>query len=251
MIKRDKVLKRDVPKHIAFILDGNGRWARRRGRSRAHGHERGAMNIRSIAIEAKELGVEVMSVYAFSTENWKRPQKEVDMLMDLPKRYEKEYDQDNEAFKKKYLADDVRIIFTGRRDRLDNYNLGLMKRIEDATKENEGFTLNICVDYGSKDELVNAAKSMAKKVANKSLSVNAIDEETMASHLYTHPLPPVDLLIRTSGEQRLSNFLLWQNAYAEFYFTKTHWPAFSQKELRKAIVDFQKRNRKYGGLKKG
>ncbi len=251
MIKQETLKKQPIPTHIAFILDGNGRWAKRLGRTRAYGHMRGAMNVRTIAKEAKSLGVEVMSVYAFSTENWKRPQKEIDTLMDIPKRFEKEYESDNEEFKQKYFADEVRIVFTGRRDRLDTYNLGLMKKVEDATKDNEGLILNICVDYGAKDELIHVAKTVAKKVKQNTLSLDSIDESTLEKHLYTHPLPPVDFLIRTSGEQRLSNYLLWQNAYAEFLFTKKHWPAFSKSDLRRAIRNYQKRNRKFGGLKKG
>ena len=242
MIRLEKLKKRELPSHVALILDGNGRWAKRRGRNRQYGHRQGALNVKTIAIEANRIGIEVLSVYAFSTENWKRPQKEIDFLMKMPKSFEEESSDD-------VHDSDIRIVFSGRRDRIDHYNRGLMEKLEERTKENGGMILNICFDYGSRDEIVNVVKRVAKKVKKGSLSIDAIDESTVEEHLYTKGLPSVDLMIRTSGEQRLSNDLLWQNAYAEFWFTKRPWPAFKEKHLRKAVYDYQNRNRRFGGLK--
>ncbi|MFH5881543.1 isoprenyl transferase [Liberiplasma polymorphum] len=239
---KNKVLSNKVPDHIAIILDGNGRWAKKRGLDRSFGHKQGAVNLEKITLECLSLGVKVLSVYAFSTENWKRPKDEIDYLMNLPKVFENEYKDSFEHY-------DVRVVFSGRRDRLSKENVALLERVEKDSSKRKGIILNVCLDYGSKDELVNAAKAIAKKVKENKLSVEAINEEVFQNHLYTKGLPEVDLLIRTSGEIRLSNYLLWQVAYAEFYFTKTHWPAFNEKALYKAIRSYQNRNRKFGGLK--
>ncbi len=238
----DKIKSKALPSHIAIILDGNGRWAKRRGRSRSYGHRQGALNVKTVALEANALGIKVMSIFAFSTENWKRPQKEIDFLMEMPAQFEEETSHalDDE---------DIKIVFSGRKDRLSNANRGLIEKISEKTQSNKGLILNVCFDYGSHDEIVETTKSIASNVQNGSLTIKDIDETLFENHLYTTPLPPVDLLIRTSGEQRLSNYLLWQSAYAELYFTKTPWPAFKEKALRKAIVDFQKRQRRFGGLK--
>jgi len=241
---KDKVLKKPLPNHIAIILDGNGRWAKKRGLQRKRGHQQGAMTLKNIVIEAYDLGVGVLSVFAFSTENWKRPQEEVDFLMDLPRQYEQEL---NQEFKGKDL--NIRIMFSGRRDRFSEENIALMERLENSTKDHDGLIFNICVDYGSKDEITNATKTIAEEVKKNKLNPKDISESTIEQYLYTHPLPPVDLLIRTSGEQRISNFLLWQAAYAEFYFTTIHWPAFNKRALHKAIKNYQERNRRFGGLR--
>ena len=239
---KDKVLKQAVPKHIAIILDGNGRWAKKKGLERSFGHKQGAVNLKTITLECLSLGVEVLSVYAFSTENWKRPKDEIDYLMNLPKVFENEYKESFDEY-------DVRVVFSGRRDRLSRENVELLERVEKESALRKGIILNVCLDYGSKDEIVQATKQIASLVKANQLDVDAINELTIQSHLYTKDLPDVDLLIRTSGELRLSNYLLWQVAYAEFYFTKVHWPAFNRKQLYKAIRDYQNRNRKFGGLK--
>ncbi len=242
MIQFNKIRMDNIPQHIAVILDGNGRWAKRRGRSRTYGHQQGALNVKTIALAAQDIGVKVLSVYAFSTENWKRPQKEIDFLMKLPKSFQEESSEELHDY-------NVRIVFSGRRDRINDENLEIMKTLETKTKDNDGLILNVCFDYGGQDELTHATKMIAKAVQAGELKLDAINEQTITEHLYTKGLPSVDLMIRTSGEKRLSNYLIWQNAYAEFYFTKTPWPAFKAKQLRKAILDYQNRSRRFGGLK--
>jgi undecaprenyl diphosphate synthase len=239
---KDKIMNKTMPKHIAIILDGNGRWAKKRGLDRSYGHKQGALNLKTICLEANSLGVEVLSVYAFSTENWKRPKDEIEYLMNLPKVFENEYKDDFKDY-------DVKVVFSGRRDRLSEDNIALIKRVEEETKKREGIILNVCIDYGSQNEITEATKKIAQKVMDKELTLDMINEDTIANHLYTSMLPPVDLLIRTSGEVRISNYLLWQIAYAELYFTKVQWPAFNKRQLYKAINDYQNRNRKFGGLK--
>ena len=238
----DKILDKGVPSHIAIILDGNGRWAKKRHLPRTLGHKQGSANLKTIALECNSLGIKALSVYAFSTENWSRPKEEIDYLMKLPKAFTEEY-------KGQFKENDIRVIFPGRRDRVNKENLDLILDIEEKTKERKGMILNICFDYGSQTELVEAVKSIGKELGKGSIKVDDITAELITSNLYTKDLPPLDLMIRTSGEQRLSNFLLWQLAYSELYFTKKHWPAFNKKELYKALDDFQSRNRKYGGLK--
>lgn len=239
---KEKILQKTIPNHIAIILDGNGRWAKKRGLDRSFGHKQGAINLKETTLNCLALGVKVLSVYAFSTENWKRPKDEIDYLMNLPKVFENEYKDSFEEY-------DVRVVFSGRRDRLSEENVKLLERVERDTSNRKGIILNVCLDYGSQDEITYAMKEIAKKVKANKIDVNEIDEALIEAHLYTKDLPPVDLLIRTSGEIRLSNYLLWQVAYAEFYFTKTHWPAFKEKALYKAIYNYQNRNRRYGGLK--
>lgn len=239
---KDKILKKPLPKHVAIILDGNGRWAKKHGLERSYGHKQGALNLKTICLEANNLGIEVLSVYAFSTENWKRPKEEIDYLMNLPKVFENEYKDDFKNF-------DVKVVFSGRRDRFSKENIELLERVEKETSARKGIILNVCIDYGSQDELTQATKLIASKVKNNALKIDEITEATINEHLYTYPLPSVDLLIRTSGEIRISNYLLWQIAYAELYFTKVHWPSFGKKQLYKAINNYQNRNRKFGGLK--
>lgn len=238
----DKILDKGVPSHIAIILDGNGRWAKKRHLPRTLGHKQGSANLKTIALECNSLGIKALSVYAFSTENWSRPKEEIDYLMKLPKAF-------TEEFKGQFKEKDIRVMFSGRRDRVNKENLDLILEIEEKTKDRKGMILNICFDYGSQTELVEAVKSIGKELGKGNIKVDDINAELITSNLYTKDLPPLDLMIRTSGEQRLSNFLLWQLAYAELYFTKKHWPAFNKKELYKALDDFQSRNRKYGGLK--
>lgn len=242
MSLKTRILDRDVPKHIAIIMDGNGRWAKKRNMPRTYGHKKGSENLKDIAIACKKIGIKALSVYAFSTENWSRPKNEIDYLMKLPTEFEK-------SFKGKFEENEIRVIFSGRRDRFNPEIIELIQRVEEKTKDREGMILNICFDYGSYHEIIGAVKEIASDVKESKIKINEIDEEMISNHLYTRELPKLDLLIRTSGEKRISNFLLWQLAYAELYFAKVHWPAFNEKELLKAIDDFQKRNRRFGGLR--
>jgi len=237
-----RVLSNNIPNHIAIILDGNGRWAKKRGLPRTMGHKVGADNLKKIAIECSNLGIKALSVYAFSTENWKRPKEEIDYLMKLPKEFE-------EGFKGEFEDNGIRVMFSGRKDRFNNEVLGLMKRVEDKTKDRDKMILNICFDYGSQYEITEAVKEISMKYKENKIKLEDINEEMIGNHLYTKDLPKLDLLIRTSGELRISNFLLWQLAYSELYFPKVPWPAFNKKELLKAMDSFQKRNRRFGGLK--
>lgn len=238
-----RVLRGNIPQHIAMIMDGNGRWAKRMGMPRTFGHKKGSENLKDMAILCNEIGVKVLSVYAFSTENWKRPKEEVDYLMDLPAEFE-------ETFKGKFKEQDIRVIFSGRKDRFPQKVQELIARVEEKTQDRKGLILNICFDYGSYTEITDAVKQIATLVKDNQMNVHEITPEVITEHLYTKGLPMVDLMIRTSGEERISNFLLWQIAYSEFYFAKKHWPAFNRKELFKALDNFQKRNRRFGGLKK-
>ncbi|MBU1093276.1 MAG: di-trans,poly-cis-decaprenylcistransferase [Firmicutes bacterium] len=218
-----------IPTHVAIILDGNGRWAKKYGQPRSFGHYQGGRNLFTVAKAAQKLGIKKLTVYAFSTENWKRPEDEVNYLMTKPiEMFHENRDRIKEI--------DYKITFVGRRDRFSKELLEVIQIIEAETKAHEGFELTIAADYGSYDEIVKAANQ-----SEKPITIESIEKHLMVKQ-------PVDLLIRTSGEQRLSNFLLWQASYAEFYFTKVHWPAFSEKELKKAIKSYQDRNRRFGGL---
>jgi len=219
-----------MPKHVAIILDGNGRWAKKRRQPRSYGHYMGARNLFHIANVAHDFGIEKLSVYAFSTENWKRPKDEVDYLMHEPVKY---YQKNRE--KVKDIA--FKITVSGRKDRLPKDLLEVIKDLTYQTKDNKGLELNICLDYGAYDEIINAVNQ----------STLPITKDILESHLMVKE--PVDLLIRTSGEQRISNFLLWQISYAEFYFAKVHWPAFKKRQFEKALKSYQKRHRRFGGLK--
>lgn len=218
-----------VPKHLAIILDGNGRWAKRRGMPRNLGHYQGATNLFKIANEAKELGIEVLTVYAFSTENWSRPEEEVNYLMTEPAKHMK---SNMDKLKKlKY-----KIKFVGRRDRFPKETLDTINELEELTKHNDKMLLQVAFDYGSREEITQALNKMEKPYT----------EEKIREHLYVKQ--DVDLLIRTSGEQRLSNFLLWQVSYAEFIFVRKHWPSFKKRDLRRAVKKYSRRNRRFGGL---
>ncbi len=231
-----------IPKHIAIILDGNGRWAKRRGMPRTFGHQVGIENIKTIALACSEAGVKALSVFAFSTENWKRPKDEVEFLMTMPKEFERRFQDDFQKY-------DIKVMFSGRKTNLSAENLEIMERMVTQTKNRKGMILNICFDYGSYYELTEAVKQIAQEVASNQLSIEAITPNIIEQHLLTKDLPPLDLYIRTSGEIRLSNFLLWQAAYSELYFTKVPWPAFTKKELWKAFRNYHQRERRYGGLK--
>lgn len=216
-----------IPKHVAIILDGNGRWAQKRGLSRSQGHYQGGQNVFKIAKIAQTIGVKTLTLFAFSTENWKRPKEEVDYLMHKP----------IELFEEKENEQDIAVYFIGRRDRIPAETIRIMEKIEKKSQSlSQEFTLNIAVDYGTFDEIDHALKHQM---------ITSYD--ALKQHLWL--ANDVDLLIRTSGEQRLSNFLLLQSAYAELYFTKKMWPAFSEKDFKKAIKAFQMRHRRFGGLK--
>lgn len=230
-----------IPSHIAMILDGNGRWAKKRLMPRTFGHRKGAFNIVDIAKSCSSIGVKYLTMFCFSTENWNRPETEVNYIMTAPIRYFKKY-QD------KIKASNYKICFLGRRDRVPSSLLAIMNEIEDMTKEHTGLVLSLCVDYGSYDEITSATKKIALMVKNNEIGIDDITPELIESKLFTRDYPKLDLLIRTSGEVRISNFLLWQLGYAELYFTDTLWPDFDENELEKAILSYQARNRRFGGL---
>ena len=225
--------------HIAFIMDGNRRWAKQHNLPIAAGHRKGAETLTDIAKAAKELGVRYMTVYAFSTENWGREKEEVNTLMDLLRQYL------DKGFKE--LKDnDARIIFIGERYMLADDIRQKMAQIEQETAQNKAVTLCVALSYGGRQEIVQAAKNIAQKVFDGKIKVEDINTEIFAENLYTKDIPDPDLLVRTSGEQRISNYLPWQTAYSEFYFSDTLWPDFSVGELKKIIEDYSKRERRYG-----
>lgn len=232
----------NVPNHIAIILDGNGRWAKSKGMPRNYGHTVGAKNVEVICEEAYNLGVKYLTLYAFSTENWNRSQNEVDALMKLLKNYLK-------TCLKRANSNNMRVRVLGDISRLEEDFQKKIIELEEATKNNTGLNLQIALNYGSRDEILRAFKKMLTDYENKKLSMTEITEETFSEYLDTKGIPDPDLLIRTSGEQRLSNYLLWQLAYSEFYFTPVPWPDFSKEELIKAIEAYESRDRRYGGVK--
>ena len=234
--------KNRMPKHIAIICDGNGRWAKKRGMPRTYGHRKGGFNIRDIARDCNELGIEAVTFFCFSTENWNRPKDEVDYLMSAPLKF-------INRFHKDIVNGNGRIRLLGRRDRLSKDFLDLFDKLENETKDHTGVIVNLCVDYGSYDEITNAVKNIATLYKNGEISLDDITPSLIENNLFTKDLPPLDLLIRTSGEIRISNFLLWQLAYTEIYITDVLWPDFSEEEFYKAIIDFQKRDRRFGGIK--
>jgi len=236
-----KLLSENVPKHIAIIMDGNGRWAKKRGLPRVAGHREGMNVIREIVSTSNELGVKVLTLYAFSTENWKRPKTEVDFLMRLPERF-------LSAELPKLIKENVVVRITGERDKLPEYTLRAVNKAVDETKGNNGLILNFALNYGSRSEIIDGMKSVYKEIEQGRLDVNNLSESVLADHLMTADLPDPDLLIRTSGEIRLSNFMLWQLAYSEFWFTDVLWPDFSQDHYKEAIRVYQNRQRRYGGV---
>jgi undecaprenyl diphosphate synthase len=229
-----------APRHIAIIMDGNGRWAKKRFLPRALGHREGAEAVRRTVRAASELGVRYLTLYAFSSENWKRPADEVDDLMGLLRLYLR-----NEV--RELNDSNVRIKFIGARARLSVDVLALIDDSEAMTQANSGLTLVIALNYGAQAEIVSAVQIIAGQVARGALTVDAIDEALVTRHLFTVDMPDPDLIIRTSGEQRLSNFLLWQAAYAELVFVETLWPDFNRAALEAAIADYRNRERRYGG----
>jgi undecaprenyl diphosphate synthase len=225
----------DAPTHIGIIMDGNRRWAEEQGVSTKDGHTKGQENLRIISRAAFEQGVQYVSVYAFSTENWRRTEEEVGHLMGLLVRGVDKYLQEfNEA--------SIKVVFIGQRDDLDKKVLKAIQKAEDSTSQNEKGTLVICFNYGGQQEIVDAAK----KIIASGMPAESITTETVAANLYNPDIPPIDLIIRTSGEQRLSNFMLWRAAYSEFYFVDKHWPAFAPDDLREALEVYAARGRRFG-----
>lgn len=239
MSLKDNILTDKLPKHIAIIMDGNGRWAKQKGMLRAFGHENGAKSVRTTVETCARLGVGYLTLYAFSTENWNRPKLEVEMLMKLLINSLK-----NEV--KTLSENNIRLNAIGNLDRLPKSAKKELLEVIEATQNNNRMVLTLALSYGSQEEIISAVKAIALKVKNNIISTDDIDETIINQHLYTQNLPDVDLLIRTSGEQRISNFLLWQIAYAELYFTPVLWPDFSDEDLYGAIVSYQKRERRFG-----
>ncbi|TAM43299.1 isoprenyl transferase [bacterium] len=234
-------VKNNNPKHIAFIMDGNGRWAKERGLSRTAGHREGIQRVKEIIRASGELGLEVVTFFAFSTENWSRPKKEIETLM----RY---LDNFLEGQIKEFVANNMRFRVIGRKDPIPEYLQKKIERSEELTKKNTGLAVVLALNYGGRQEIVDAAKEFAASVLKDHGLLEGLDCDGFSRYLYTADLPDPDLLIRTSGEMRISNFLLWQLSYAEFYFSKKYWPDFRIAELKEAILDFQKRERRFGGI---
>ena len=231
----------NVPEHIAIILDGNGRWAKSKGMPRTYGHTVGAKNVETICRAANELGVKYVTMYAFSTENWARPADEVKALMKLLGEYVK-------TCMKTAKKDNLRVRFIGDLTKLDPKLIAVIDELTEYSSQFTGLTLTIAINYGSRDEMTRAIRKVASDVKVDNLSIEDIDEKLFSSYLDTKDIPDPDFMIRTSGEQRLSNYLLWQLAYAEFYFTPVPWPEFTPEELKKAIEEYDKRNRRFGGI---
>lgn len=232
---------REVPAHVAIIMDGNGRWAKQRKLPRIAGHHEGMKTVRKITRFANELGIQVLTLYAFSTENWKRPKMEIDFLMKLPVEFLSTYLPE-------LIEKNVKVEMIGNLDSLPEHTKKAIHRAIKLTENNDGLILNFAMNYGSRHELVTSVKEIATEVANGTIAIDDIDDNLIQSHLMTAHLPEPDLLIRTSGEVRLSNFMLWQLAYAEFSFVRVLWPDFDEECLLSAIEEFQMRNRRFGSV---
>ena len=241
MFKKRAVVDFDkLPKSIGIIMDGNGRWAKKRGLPRNAGHSAGAKTFKNIARYCNKIGIEYLTVYAFSTENWRRPKEEVDGIMKLLKDYLK----DAENFK----SENIKVKFIGDLSVLSDELRELIKKDEDGSKDATGLKLMIALNYGGRDEIVHAAKRIAADCVDGKMTVDEIDEAAVSKRLYSDELVDCDLIIRPSGEYRLSNFLLWQSAYSEFWFSDVLWPDFTPKKLDEAIAEYQRRNRRFGGV---
>lgn len=230
-----------LPEHIGIIMDGNGRWAKNRMLPRSAGHRAGSKVFRTIARYCSDIGVKYLTVYAFSTENWKRPKEEVDALMKLFKEYLEEALRD-------FKDDSIVVRFLGDKSSFDEDLRNLMIENEESSKSRDGMVLNIAMNYGSRDEIVRAVKSISSKVKDGTLDIDSINEDTVSDYLYTANQPDPDLIIRPSGEYRISNFLLWQSAYSEFVIMNKLWPDFKTEDLDEAIKIFNQRNRRFGGV---
>lgn len=236
LFKKKKTEQRILPTHIAIIMDGNGRWAKKHSLPRTAGHAAGSKNFKNIARYCNKIGLKYLTVYAFSTENWKRPKEEVDNIMKIFR----EYLEDAKNFK----DENIQVQFIGDRSVLDKDIQRLMKESEDASADATGLHLNIAINYGGRDEIVHAVK----QIISNNTSAQDITEQTISNNLYTAGQPDPDFIIRPSGEYRLSNYLIWQSAYAEYWFSDILWPDFKPKDLEKAIEEFNHRNRRFGGL---
>jgi undecaprenyl diphosphate synthase len=225
-----------LPRHIAIIMDGNGTWAKRRGLPRNHGHRKGAIVLKDIVLHSSKLGLKYLTVFAFSTENWKRPQDEIDYLMSIPKTFLKENEEE-------FTRKNIRINWIGSKERLSDDVIREIERIEEKTKVNQGLLFSIAFNYGGRDEILKAVNTILKK------GLKEVNEFEFSEFLYSKDLPDVDLLIRTSNQQRISNFLLWKLAYSELFFTDVFWPDFRNKDLEKALIEYQRRERRFGGIK--
>ncbi|MFD1294778.1 isoprenyl transferase [Lutibacter holmesii] len=236
---KSQIDKNKLPNHIAIIMDGNGRWAKQQGKARVFGHKNGVSSVRSTIETCTKLGVDFLTLYAFSTENWNRPKLEVKTLMSiLVSSLRKEL--------KTFQKNNIKLMAIGNLDGLPEKAHNELKDVIEKTKNNNALTLTLALNYGARDEIVNVIKNISKKVVNNNLKAEEINENIINNHLYTFSLPDVDLMIRTSGEKRISNFLLWQIAYAELYFTDTLWPDFKEANLYAAIIDYQNRERRFG-----
>lgn len=232
--------ERSLPRHIALIMDGNGRWAKKRSLPRSAGHAAGSRNFKSIARYCNKIGLEYLTVYAFSTENWKRPKDEVDGLMDILRDYLKD--------SKNFKDENIKVKFIGELSALDEDIRQLIVEAEEGSCDATGLKLNIALNYGGRDEIVHAAKRIAEKVKDGTVGIDDISEEMISDNLYTAGMPDPDIIIRPSGEYRLSNFLIWQAAYSEYWYSDVLWPDFKPKHIDKAIEDYNHRNRRFGGI---
>ncbi len=230
-----------LPEHIGIIMDGNGRWAKKRGLPRTAGHTAGAQTFRRIARYCSDIGIKYLTVYAFSTENWKRPKEEVDAIMKLFKEYMLEAISD-------FQDDSIIVKFIGDRSVFSSDMLELIERTENDSKDRDGMVLNIAMNYGGRDELVNAFKNIANDIRDGKLDISDIDAQLISDNIYTKGQPDPDLIIRPSGEYRTSNFLLWQSAYSEYCIMDVLWPDFKNEHLDKALIEYAKRNRRFGGI---
>lgn len=237
----EQIKKLPIPEHVAIIMDGNGRWAKKRALPRIAGHHEGMKVVRKITKLANELGVKTLTLYAFSTENWKRPKNEVDYLMKLPEEF-------LATFLPELIEENVQVDMMGYKDRLPLHTLKAIERAMEDTKINDGLVLNFALNYGSRAEILDAVKQVLNDCQSGIMEINNLDEEVFSSYLMTSKMADPDLLIRTSGEIRLSNFMLWQLAYSEFWFTEVLWPDFSEEHLLEAIEGYQSRQRRFGGL---
>ncbi|MCM3546996.1 UDP pyrophosphate synthase [Niallia circulans] len=231
----------NIPRHVAIIMDGNGRWAKEKGLPRIAGHREGMKTVNKIVRAANTLNIEILTLYAFSTENWKRPKAEVEFLLKLPERYLK-------SELPTLIEENVQVRLMGSKDGLPSYTLHAVDEAIEKTKHNTGLILNFALNYGSRFELTSAMQQIAKKVQQGELKPEHITEETISAHLMSNHLRDPDLLIRTSGELRLSNFMLWQLAYSEFLFMDVYWPNFTEHHFYKAVLTYQNRGRRYGGV---
>ncbi len=241
--KKDKeeiVLPDKLPDHVGFIMDGNGRWAKKRGLPRSFGHREGAKQFKKIVRYCKDIGLKNISFYAFSTENWQRPAEEVNTIMELFRDYIVDV--------RNFLSENTRMIFLGDKSAFDEDLKEKMIKLEEDTAKYDEMTLMMAVNYGGRDEITHAARILAEKAAKGEIKPEDITEQSISDNLYTAGFPDVDLLIRPSGEQRISNYLIWQCAYAEFYYTDVLWPDFTPDELDKALAEYARRNRRFGGV---